>query len=639
MKGQDNSAAIKGVYDALDRKVAAQMQDLDMRAKGLAVQRQGLDFMREQGKDRLEQLDTLRLASIQQAARKIEAIKVQTSVPAVRAAADEVLAGLSVKHAEVLGTAQERWRQQKNAEADRAQAAQFHKEQMGFQWAQLQHQREVLAVQTAEKLVDRKDAAGAARAKLIGEQAIIDPNTKDYLLTPQGQAKMQAADSVEAQMRKDPTKPALAYVARLRAEHPDAKDPAHADINALEARVKTDPQVAARAAQEYANSIRDDARLNDAAIALNKKTGEEAQKAVAIAHDMSLKVDKATKAIEADPSPANREAWASIQTQAQFIKGAAAKGLGEKVSVRAMEALDHVLSIDPDSVWSRAVDKGKAIAAMKTLREVFNQDAASALGSAGIKGAWKPADITPASNFEGQTAQEIASDADPGWFTQYVFNPIYHPIDTARGKLTPEALKEQAFNEAMGRTGTLADGSPGRPSNYGLDPRVESTVDSLVKRAGAVGHAEYGRIVDDISGNLSTAIAGDKARPSLAIGVARKLQDDDPALLDAVLSNIEGQPGGGKVKADAIRSAIEVPKLTPSKSGGLTPAAAADLAQTKERVARGLPAYPQLSPPAPGPMRDLTPDKLPGLLRALPPEARAKAIEWMKANGLGAGAQ
>lgn len=604
MKGQDNSGAIKGVYDALDRKVAAQMQDLDLKQKGLAVQREGLDLQRMQGKDRLEQLDVYRLASIQQAARKIEAIKVQTSVPAVRAAADEVLAGLSVKHGEVLGAAQERWQQQKNAEANRAQAAQFHGDSMRLGWAQLEEQRQARGAALAEKLIDRKDAAGAARAKLIGEQAIIDPNTKDYLLTPAGQAKMQAADSIEAQARKDPTKPALDYVARLRAEHPDAKDPARANIDALEARVKTDPQVAARAAQEYANNVRDDARLNDAAIALNKKGGEEAQKAVAIAHDMSLKVDKAMRALEADPSPANREAWASLQTQFQFIKGEAAKGLGERVSVRAMEALDHVLSIDADSLWSRAADKGKALSALKTLRETFNQDAESALGTAGIKGSWQPAAITNSPDWEGQTAQEIADTTEGS-------GGFIGAIGSATTGDNP--MRQQTYENALARTRKLADGSPGRPSTYGLEPNQEAMLDSLIKRADTAGHKEYERIVEDLTDPL-LQISGEKARPKLAKAVAEKLRDADPKLLDAVLENIANRPGGGgEVRVAEIRAAI--PKAPNIKS-------------TPGSVEHKL-----------SPAWENTPPKVLAYLQTLSPADRAKAIEWMRGNGVGAGAQ
>lgn len=596
MRGQSNEAAIKGVYDALDRKVAAQMQDLELKQKGLGVQREAIGFQQQAGKDRLEQLDTYRIAAIAQAQRKIEAIKTQTSVPGVRAAADQVLAALEGKKADVLGGAQERYQQQRNAELNRAQAERFHKDTMAFQEKQLDEQRNARAAALAEKLIDRKDAAGAARVKALSEQAIVDPATGDLMLTPAGQQKMQQADAYEAKARK-----------------------------------ATDPEQAQRL-NTAAQQLRESAQANDFAVALNKKGAEEAQKAISTTQEMINKTDIARRALQADPSPANREAWASLQTQFQFLKAQAAKGLGERVSVRAMEALDDVLSIDADSLWSRAADKGKAIKALDTLDNEFSQAADVALKSAGIKSGWQPRKAPNEFKFGGKTAAEIREGAMPA----SALKPI--PDGEISKDINPEVIQAARF---AAQAGTLGGQKPddayeralgrksakGNASNYGLDPDQDEQVQAMIKRAQSAGNAEYGRIVDSLSAPLT------QDRPGLAIGIGKLIRDEDPKLFDAILANIANKPGGGKMKAEELDRITAPPTgIKPASSGGLTPDAAAALDAAKDRVRRGLPPVPtsEFLPP----MRNAGPDpQLPAFLQGRSPAERAKLLEWARANG------
>lgn len=602
MKGQSNEAAIKGVYEALDRKVAGQMQDLDQKRQGLGIQREAIGMQAQAGKDRLEQLDTYRIAAIEQVKRKIETIRQQTTSDIVRSNSELALASLTQKQGEILNGAVGREQQKREAAAARAQAMQVHRDTMaltirgqnmeqGRFEAQLAETRQDKAAALAERLIEKGDTASAAKVKLLGEQAIVDPGTGDYMLTPAGQQKMAQADSYEAKARQ-----------------------------------ATDPEQAKRL-NAAAQQLRDSAQVNDAAVALNKEGAKEAQKTAKIAQDMANNVDAARRMLNAGPEAWNRDQWAQITVALQGVKVNYAQQMGERMSPRALDAIDDVLSIDPGSIWSRSADKGKAIAALDTVEKQINQSADVALKGAGVKSGWTPAKRVNSADFSGKTAQEVAEGAEPGALTQYVINPIAHPIDTALGERTPEKLKQQAFDEASARTGKLADGSPGRPSNYGLAPQTESTVDGLIKRAGSAGHAEYGRILNNLKDPL-LLISGQGERPSLAIGVARKLQDEDPKLFDAVIAHIANIPGGGQVKADEITKAIAPVSGQPA-GGALTPAARDQLTTQKQRVRAGLP--PNVEPPPQ--MRDVTPVQLPPFVRTMSPADRAKWLDWARNNG------
>ena len=91
--------AVQALYTAIDRKVAAQMQDLDQRRQGLAGQRDAIGMQHQAGMDRLAQMDVYRLGYIEQARRTVDAIKQQTTSPIVTARADEA-DRKKVKHAD-----------------------------------------------------------------------------------------------------------------------------------------------------------------------------------------------------------------------------------------------------------------------------------------------------------------------------------------------------------------------------------------------------------------------------------------------------------------------------------------------------------------------------------------------------------
>lgn len=548
---------LKAMYAAIDRKVAAQMQDLDNQKSAYELQSKAVTNERGIMKDRLDQMAANRIGWIEQAKQEMERIGKETSVPVIKANVALGIADASREQAKTMIEAQDRFKTQQSADAARAQQMTIAKmsdatARRGQDLQLIEHreaidaQNQRTAAEIAQKLVSEGKAAAAARVKMVGEQGIRDPRTGNWMMNQAGQDKMKQADAAEAQ-----------------------------------ARAATDPAQAAKL-NEQAKALRESALTNDAEIADNPKAAEAAKKAVDDAQVMFNKTDLALRALKADPSPANREAWASLQEQLTFIKGQAAKGLGERVSVRAMEALDEVLSIDPGSLWSRGVDKGKAIAALNTLNTEFSQSADVALKSAGIKSGWKPASPADEKKYSGKTAVEaaegklpaagVAADngapIDPS--LTYTQNNIVNPGRQAQQDAANNTSADEAFNAAAARTSTLANGKPGQSNAYGLDPKDHSQALADIARAKTAGHAEFERIVDSFAAPLTN-----DARPDLQRRLATLLNDEDHKLFEAVVAKVANSPGGGEEVAKRLRQFTAPPpgarRAAPASLGKMSP--------------------------------------------------------------------
>lgn len=562
---------LKAMYAAIDRKVAAQMADLDKQKESFGMQQQAVSGERGILKDRLDWLAAHRVGYLENAKQEMARIEKETSVPLIKQNAALGIADVSREQAATVATAQERVQAQQNAEAARKQTMAI----AGMQDATTRRgqdvqrldtldtiaaQKEERAAALAERLIEKGDTAAAARMKIIGEQGIVDPSTGDFMLTPAGQAKMQQADTYEAK-----------------------------------ARTATDPGQAA-ALNQHAQQLRDSARTNDAATALNKKGAEDAQKTAKIAQDMTNNVDAARRMLQGDPGAWNRDQWAQIKVALQGVKVNYAQQMGERMSPKALDAIDEVLSVDTDSITSRTVDKGKAIAALATVEQQINQSADVALKSAGVKSGWTPAKPTGERKYEGQTVDEAGDAAKPGLLTQYVVNPLTHPIDTATGKLTPDAIQQQARDEAAARTSTLAKGQPGQSNAYGLAPSDHGQVLADIKRASTSGNAEYDRIATSLAAPLTN-----EKRPSLAKGIAQLVRDEDPKLFEVMIAKVASSPGGGPEAAKRIEALTAAP---PGARQAVTPA-----------------------PPVPrGALQ------LPPYLVNAPPEVQRKYIEYVQRN-------
>lgn len=516
--GALTNPGLDALYKAIDRKVAGQVQDLDQKRQGLATQRDALGLQRQAGMDRLQEMDTYRLGYLEQAKRQVETIKQQTTSNVVRANADVALGGLQQEAAKTVTGAQARWQTHQDAEMARKQAAQQHRESIGVQirgqdLQQRQHDAD-RAERSQEKLDEistkialAKDATSEKRAKEVREQGVIDPRTGDPLLTPSGADKMALADQREVQARA-------------------SKDPAQA-----------------QKLNENAAQLRQSAQTNDIATARDAKDREKVQGALDSTHNLAVLADKTIAKLEGSPSAFDRQAWADLKASLAVVKARYVATLGERVSVKALEAFDDVLSMDEDSMLSRIADQGKAMAALKELRSDAALNAAVTMKGAGIKSQWKPGLTEEKVEFGGKTAQEVAAGARPGGV-----------IDDVAG----DAISDRALESASSRTN-----AKGKVNSYGLDPADNDKLTTIVDRAASVGHKEYDTIAEQLAAPLTK-----ENRPGFATGVARKIRDQDPQLYQAVMSKLAAvDPAKAKEIDSTISVAAEMPKRS---SGDLT---------------------------------------------------------------------
>jgi hypothetical protein len=152
MNKQQGNPALDMLLKSIDRKVAAQVQDLEIKRGSLAVQRDGLNMQREAGKDRLADIDQRRVAAIDQATRQIETIKAQSGSDRTKANADLTLAGLAQERVKTLDSAMQREQAKLAAEQERKDKLLMHKQSIGVQYAGLSQQDRHFKLDYAEKV-------------------------------------------------------------------------------------------------------------------------------------------------------------------------------------------------------------------------------------------------------------------------------------------------------------------------------------------------------------------------------------------------------------------------------------------------------------------------------------------------------
>lgn len=515
MQGKSGDDIMDPVYKAIDRKVAAQMQDIERKKGALALQREAIGMQREAYRDQLADMDTYRLAAIEQAKRQIATIQQKTTSDVVRANTGLALANLDQKGAEILNNGVAREQQRLDAAEARKQAMQIAQMSNATTRRGQDMQQREADLNRAERAQEKLDAiaaqiatakgkAGEDQAKLVREAGLADPKTGDPILTEAGADKMAQADKAEAQARK-----------------------------------ATDPAQAAKL-NEYAQTLRQSAQMNDVATARDKDDRKQVQNTLDASHTFTTLADSTIEKLKAGPGAWNREEWASLKADLSTAQARYVATLGERVSVKALEAFQGVTSIDPDDPWwSRSVDKGKAIAALEALKKDAASWASSSLKGAGVKARWRPGIDQTETTFKGSTAAEVGKDATPGVLTR----PFRFE--------SPEDLQQSAQEGALSRKGAR-----GNLSNYGLDPDDETRLDALVKQAGAetTGHAKYRDIVSTLAGPVSSD------RPGLSTSVARLIKDRDPKLYADVLSQID--PAKAKEVDGYVSGVAAMPKRT-----------------------------------------------------------------------------
>jgi hypothetical protein len=236
--------AIAAFYAAIDRKVAAQMADIEKGRGDLADQDKIIGLMRQVGGDRLAAMDALRDAGLQQAAREIETLKTQLNNPRAKANADLLIADIGQKRAAADNAAADTAYQRITAEQVRKDQKAQHAQSVGLQirgqnleqgrWSQdfAERKRQFDIKEANDLEAARLTAKGKGREHLDNaqkdneERAIADPTTGGWLMQPEGAAMVKQAESHDmtakrmrdaAQRETDPSKQ-RAQLARADAE-------------------------------------------------------------------------------------------------------------------------------------------------------------------------------------------------------------------------------------------------------------------------------------------------------------------------------------------------------------------------------------------------------------------------------------
>lgn len=415
------------------------------------------------------------------------------------------------------------------------------------------------------KAAEEARKALADQKKTIKDQGLFNPRTAEPLLTGNGRAMMQQADQVEAASRKDPTAGAQAYVQSLRDQvtTPQGK----AQVDQLEQQIKTDPVAAQRLSGDYVASLRNTAQTTEVATIADPKAREEVKTGIDYANRLVNQAAEMKQFLQNDPDITDRDGWAKLKTKYGITIADFAKVLGERVSERALTGLGkHTMDFNPDSLISRVIGKGPAIAELDGVEESVKAGMDSLLKSHGIKDGWIPSSPleSPAAKLgQGQTSQEVGAASEPGLIGQTALGinsdlySIAHPLEASSPdyeRPTPAGMMRAAENEAAGRTTKkqLADGSTvDVSSNVGLDPKDDQAVQSLIKQADSASNAKRSAIIDQIA---SPIIAND--RPSLSVGILGLVRAEDPALYRDVLARLPPMQAKELSKYDEARNAL-----------------------------------------------------------------------------------
>lgn len=529
-----NDPAYNTLMQLIDRKVQGQVQDLDQKRQALAQMNVGVQEQRQHNLDRLTEIDARRDAALQQAKQAVETIATQMKAPAAIAGAQQLLGKLDQERAKLHAEFGQKAQDQINVDAARSQALQMHRETLGMQYrihseTMAANERDKMAA-LAERLMEKGDAKAAQRAKDVAERAVWDPRTADVQLNPTGQAKMQQADQYEAAARQ-----------------------------------AQDPQQAAKLRQA-ASDLRDSARLNDGVLAPDKATAEKVRPQLQAAQGMIDQISEASKVLEAGPSAFNREAWAGLKTTLGDLAKNYAVMAGEKVTVKGIEnAMENIVSFDPDSWYHREVNKGKALAALASLKNIVRQQADRTLKGNGIKSNWLPVPKGEGENatrldLSEKTASERGEDETLGYLGHL-----------QAGVLGAGEAEERLKNEAH----DAAAMAPG--AEAGLPPRAVTHIKALAAKASTAGDSAYGEIVNSLSNVVADGLRDDSRVPA-SLGVIDVLGSANPALRDAVIAALPDMARERVRRLESARRPVTNVPRVPSKFDPDEAAAEADAA-------------------------------------------------------------
>jgi hypothetical protein len=158
----------------------------------------------------------------------------------------------------------------------------------------------------------------------------------------------------------------------------------------LKTRALSDPANAAKL-NAQADALREEANATHAFVIHDKEDRRKVLDNVKYGQDTVDTAAKMKKFLQSDPSSWDRSEWAGFQTELGNVLGDKAKALGANASSREFQALaEHVLTIDPQSIYQRTFDKGKMIAQLDHLIAATQRDVNSELGSRMVPEKWVP---------------------------------------------------------------------------------------------------------------------------------------------------------------------------------------------------------------------------------------------------------
>ncbi len=531
----DRNPALDMLMKGIDRKVAAQMQDIDNRRAGLAQQRDILGLQRDKGRDEQGARDKLKLAAIDQAMQKIDTIKAQSNSPRAIANGDATKAALAVERGKLLEGAM-----------TREQTKKQHEDQLKATYAgQAQSERhfnktfdENVRQFDKKEANDLEQAAMAARAKgnearakqitdaakLNEERGISDPTDGKRFLQPEGIKLNEQADKLaqsSAQMR-----------AAAEAEQDPNKKQALAARADAEAQKASDLRVEVAQAHTW--------RVGDPAIAGKLASQIAATKTIV----NSVDEIKALREKHGAKWGFSSEGEAFMQSKAMAITMAlkSAWQLGV-LSKQDVEMLNDATGGNPSNITPGDVSKMLGAEGVASRLEALAQSVESGtrdeMKAKGYRGDYSVKRATPSVHSD---AERAAIDTLQG------MTPVEMAADEERGAVGRVAERVSTpFGERPVERRQREDIDSGSPKYPGLSRSQEGSVDQLFKAyresatAGAGPDAKKAKLAQEKAAgvaNTLVSLATDKSRPGLQNAMLTTFKESAPELYRRALSQL-----------------------------------------------------------------------------------------------------
>lgn len=530
MNGDKSAPGLELFWRALDRKVAAQMADLDLMEKTYGLEKDSLAALKDTNGRRLETFNTLISGEVDKAKRHLEEIAAKSASDKTRASAKMLIAQLDERGAAAHQDAV-RWGLEYN------QRAQQHKDQMGLGWFNAkENKRQNIASESLrreemyldwQKYLGNVKASGDAEAykaqlKMsdeVSKRGVRDMNG-DLFLTPAGRQQMEAAKQLEDQA--------------AQIEEAGKADPMGFSVKNGAARVAM--------MREKAAQLRGEAQITGAAVARNDTEAIAVSNMISSGQSVVQLIDGIKQiAAEAGRGALNRTD-AQVKLRAMFqqlkpgLKEAWQLGAWDKGSAALVES---IIGADPTSEWNAGAlgavlgrkmyeDPKAFMGGLDSVAEDLERKAKNKLVGIGVKfgtkdkvlGRTAAMPVTPegaasAAISQGQTPVEQANglrDAGPASFI------------TDRFRFTSREDKADAAEQS------------GSMKYQGLDTgKQEQGFDTLMK-AYKSGDAKAGDA-------LVAKTLAEQARPELATSLAHNLRDYAPDLYVKMRAGLkEGSP-------------------------------------------------------------------------------------------------